>query len=465
MATLDYLRKLYMLKQLAESNKGNSLDTNQLEEDFLKFSSYLTKKALTVQMPRLYPLNGDEYKHFAAAQTALGFQGDALPRAIDISGAFDYNSKSEAMIFMSLEQLPADHYSKLRSYAVPLIEEVYTNGAALIQDFAIHEAVVGEIQARRGELDLREIRIFPERFSSGAYKLEVKLDTPSKTIKRFKELTDLLDEIAEDPKAKLLDPKRVERATAKAVGLRKFLGSLSRYEKPESQEFSVTTNSCIVRSEKGTRFYLYSPESDTNVIVYSGDPPFDNGSEPKNLLALTTHEHEQALEKLTELGFFEPSKIVLQQRIKALKRLYNTATRGKGKKEKGGEFEGLVEQLEKAKEFFDNIINPEMRKKYILQQPAELLEFMIYPTSQDPVVHEILPRLSWNKALRTYHRTRKFMSKFEEADKEGRRTMLQGITANVFFANQQNNDVNVWLYTNHKQLCLNEGIEFKMIDS
>jgi hypothetical protein len=42
--------------------------------------------------------------------------------------------------------------------------------------------------------------------------------------------------------------------------------------------------------------------------------------------------------------------------------------------------------------------------------------------------------------------------------------MTAKIAGNLNFTNQQNNDVNAWLYRNYRELCIQEGISFKLID-
>ncbi len=97
-------------------------------------------------------------------------------------------------------------------------------------------------------------------------------------------------------------------------------------------------------------------------------------------------------------------------------------------------------------------------------QPAELLEFFVYPATNDPVVHELLPRMSWNASIREYHDTLGFMDRFEKASDKQRKDMLVQVKSNIMFSNQQNKNVNLWLFQNHKEFCERAGIKFKLME-
>ncbi len=73
------------------------------------------------------------------------------------------------------------------------------------------------------------------------------------------------------------------------------------------------------------------------------------------------------------------------------------------------------------------------------------------------------PEISWNTAVRNYHNTRRFIARFEAAEEPEKKQMLNDVISNVTFMHQQNNDVNLWLYQNYRQLCVNDGIEFEVI--
>jgi hypothetical protein len=90
---------------------------------------------------------------------------------------------------------------------------------------------------------------------------------------------------------------------------------------------------------------------------------------------------------------------------------------------------------------------------------------MVCPEQDDPVLHELLPKLSWNSSLRGYHDTRSFRERFAKSDEHARAALLTGISSNLFFNYQQNNDANTWLYANHRELCEKQGLRFREIQS
>lgn len=461
MTRLDDLRNLYLLKKL---NDGpDKLDTNSLEQDFLTFSRYCQGKVLCVQPPKLYPLQGDQPEQVRLALEALGITA-AAPESIDVSGAFDRHTLDDIMIFVSLQQITADHYESSRSYLHPLIEKIYTTGAQLVRDFAVNEVLVGRVVRKCGKLDLKEAHLFPEKFSCGPYKLSVELDTPAKTVNGFMHFIEMIGDFEAAPQ-NILAPQKIGEAVKSAVSLRTKLGSLSRYDRPSTQSFEAETNSCVVRDDVNTFFYLYSPECKTNILVYFGESPFAPGRQPKELLVLRGKEHQYSLAKLVELGVFKPSPAVLQERIAALDNVYESVARSSGTIVCSDEFGQLRKELVKAQKFYEGVHNEEMRRQFVARAVPEGLEFMVYPATNDPIVHELLPRLSWNKAVRLYHNSDRFIKKFESGDETVRKQMLDELASCLMFSNQQNNAVNLWLYNNHNDFCVREGIVFDVKSS
>ncbi len=462
MSRLDYLRDLYALRQVS-SGVIAGFDTNRLANSFLAFSTCAPKKSLSVKLPKMYLLNGDQTKKYAEGLALLGLESIEAPRAIDISGAFDRHSLDDAIIIASLKQLGADQFCSTRAYLNPLLEKNYTEGAGMIRDFTIHEVLVGRIKRSQGDLELQDVPLFPERLTAGPYKLVVELGTPKRTVQRCMDLHAVLERMAKDSQDCILNPELVQNATAEAVDLRKRLGALSRYDAPKTRVFQAPTNSCVIRSRKNTLFYLYVPEHNKNVLVYFGESPFPEGNTPKDLLVFSGKQHQYALEKLLELGVFEPSQQVLKQRIKDVGEFYDNAVRGRGVAVKDSEINRLLDELKKADQYMNEVLNPDMRRTFVSRLSPEVCEFMIYPATNDPVVHELLPRLSWNKHVRTYNNTDKFMHVFESSNDVRRAEMLSEAVSNVLFRNWQNNDVNVWLYQNHKDFCVKNGIKFELI--
>lgn len=464
MEDINELRKLWKLKQLS-LGRTSWLNTNNLEKDFLSFSSLCNNRMLTVRPPKFYSLRGEEYDQFADVLKALNVNQVIPPDMVDISGMFDYSLNQDAVVFISPQQIHADHLSMYRSCLNPLIEKVYIEGNQLLKDFALHEALFGKVICKRGDLNVRETHLFPNKFTPGPYVLTTELETPNNTVKDFISLTDLIQDFFAHPKENILSPQKINEAAEKSIALRKNLGSLSRYATPKTQTFSVQTNSYVYIGIENDLFFLYSPENDKNVLVYFGKSQFAKETKVDNLTILMGKERHKTLHDLVELGFFKFSPLILDKRIEELTQLYERATRAADKSlvEEHPTYERLIQELKKIKNYYKEIINPTMVKNYALTLPPELLEFIVYPTTDDPVIHSLLPRVSWNKALRLYHNTPKFIDKFKLADEETMRSMLRSISSNIIFSHQQNNDVNYWLYKNYRQICAQEKIEFKIL--
>ncbi len=455
MTDLRDLQDLYRLREILNERQG--LDTNGLERDFLAFASCAGRQSLTVHPPRLYAPEGDEAAHLREALAWLGHAGE-MPAAIDISGAFD-RSPLDGMVLLSGRQLDADHIGPSRSYLNPLLERIYADISTLTE-FTVHEALVSRIACRRGELELREASIFPDRFSPGRYTLEVSLDTPSGTIRRLQGVHSLLEKMAREPCTTLLDPTKAEGAVDEALSLRSRLGALSRYTLPKEQRFSVETDSCVFDTADTDLFYLYAPATATNILVHFGEQPFKQ-RKPGCLTILDGGQHEYTLAELVRLGVYAPSIPVLTRRIKTLQQLQDGMARASGGAASGmSELQKLIGNLEKANEYMRGVVNEDMRREYVSRLSPELLEFMVCPASQDPVIHDLLPRLSWNAAVRRYSDTDRFMREFGEAGEERRAEMLKEAMANLSFTNQQNVSVNNWLYRNHQDFCSKSGITF-----
>jgi hypothetical protein len=128
------------------------------------------------------------------------------------------------------------------------------------------------------------------------------------------------------------------------------------------------------------------------------------------------------------------------------------------------DFNTLVKSLGNAEKYFQNVANNDMRMGYVLRQPDEILEFMVCPDDESPIIHELLPRLSWNKTMRNYHNAPAFIRKFEAENEQGRKKMLEEVYSSINFSNQQNNDVNLWLFKNYNKFCIESGVNFNVIN-
>jgi len=353
---LDYLKELAELGRIARGER-NPLNTTRLEEEFLAFSSCMPSGELSVRLPKLYMLGGTEKEHFVEVLKALNDERTKIPESVGISGCFEHRAGQDTLIFFSPNQLSADPFSSSVSYLLPLIERIYSDGATLIRDFAIHEALFGQVSCKRGELDLRELHLFPEKFEPGPYQLAIELDTPTKTVREFREVQGLLSSFESAPNS-LLDPEKVKETTTRALELRKRVGSLSRYE-ARAQTFSVETNSCVLRNRASTSFYLYSPTHGQNVLVYFGACPIQEASQLARLLVLDGNKQQHTLSKLVELDIFKPSLPVLEQRITDLTELWGAAIRAADTSLNGkhANFRELLERLKTAGAYFREVIN------------------------------------------------------------------------------------------------------------
>jgi len=463
---LQELRELQKLKDIALEQQGR-INTSQLEQDFVRFSSYSPKAALKVQLPKLYTIQGEEKTHIQQALVALGLQKEnappIFPKALDIAGEFEYHPSKEALLFVSPTQFRADHYSSVRSYLNPLVENIYSEKIALLRDFTKQEAVIGLIERKRANLNLEQIALYPHLFTSGPYELRVKLDTPTKMISAFCSLQQKIKELEQNPKQTMLQPKVVEKTTATALHLRNILGNLSRYEQPESQECIVATNSCIVRTTASTLFYLYAEKIQKNILVYFGEDPFTKKEKPSQLEVLAGEGQAETLHQLIKAGIYNVSLPLLQQRIREITQLYDVGKQNFPHESDHTDFNELLTKLTTIESYFQAVINPAARLKYIEKIDHELGQFMVCPASEDIVTYQLLPRLSWNESVRMYHQTLTFITKFQQAQELEKRAMLHKVISNMAFDSQQNKDVNVWLYQNHKSLCQEENILFEVI--
>ena len=444
MGILDDLKDLERLREFGQRGPNPSA----LEQEFLALSFHSPKPALTVREPKLYHIEGEERTHTAAALTSLGIT--TVPDAIDISGGFA-GMPADAVLFLAPSQLQADHSTRTRAYLPPLIEQVYS-ASRFLTDFTLHEVLAGTVVPKRGDLDLREVHLFPERFISGPYELTLSLETPAKTVQQFQRLDTLLRTLTAKPKERMLDPARVQEITELAVGLRQRLGALSRYQSPPGTFFRASVNSCVVQLPDTLLFFLYGKQ---NAVVHFGPTPFR--SDPRNLTVLSGDDGQHTLAELVAMGIYKPSQPVVVKRGADFAAASDQAIRAGASVPAG--YRTIAEGLTDTQTYFAEARNPQLRKNYALQHP-ELLEFLVCPASDDAVVHDLLPRLSQQPGMRRYHHTPTFIAQFTAADEPQRAAFLQEVAANLLFNNQQNNDVNVWLYQNHRAFSEASGITF-----
>ncbi len=456
---IKFLRDLLDLRKAV--NQPGSFDADKLVQDFLGFSLHTPKKALTVKLPEMYSLAESQKSHLDEALRQIGIA--EVPDEVDFSGTWE--GMDDYVFFSSIMQKDADHRSYERSSLDPLIGKVYNDGFQLLADFSVHEVLFGKVAAKSGNLNLEEVHIFPERFKAGRYELSAALDTPNNSIAKLTSLYNLLGGFERNPKAMLLNPEKVNEAVSNGLSLRSRLGALSRYAVPKSNYFSAETDAVIVRHDDTDLFFLFSKKLNKNMLVYFGNNPFSDRS-PAELMVLDGEMHQETLASLLNLGIFDVSSDVLDARLRNFEEAYDNAARAFSKPVQGiyPDFENFIAQLRDAQRYFTNVINPDARRSYCANFHPELLDFAAYPVSENPVFHLLLPRLSWNRAIRQYNSTRRFISGFEKADEDARKNMIGDVVSGILFANQQNNDVNCWLYQNHRDFCREAGINFEVLD-
>jgi hypothetical protein len=453
---IEYLRRIRNIKRGA-----GFIDTSKVENDFLYFSSRVGRGILNVTIPRQYILNGDDGKKIAEALKTSRIDLE-IPSEIGISGGFNGIANNQ-LFLVSPNQFNTDYSSHSRAYLTPLLIKIYGEGTKLLRDFTVHEALYGEVKCFSGELDLKDIGLFPEKFIPGKYKLSVEIDTPNSSVKKFVQLRKLMQELKENKEQFLKSENKVAEMTERILELRSVIGSLSRYEDVETNVFSSETDSCVIENERNNYFYLYNPQQNKNVLVYFGDSPISKT--PLDLNVINGEDRQSALASLLSFDFYKVSPAILDQRIKDLNAMYEGAARAEKRNISGehADFGKFLEKLKMNQRVIQDMANEEARKNFALTQPPEILEFLVCPSNENPVVHDLLTHLSWNTSLREYHDTRNFIQSFEKADKKTREKILKRAVYGISFANQQNNDVNFWLYQNYRGFCQSLGIEFNVL--
>jgi hypothetical protein len=440
---------IWNLKQIATGGKPS---LSSLEEEFIEYSLPSDRKGFLVRPPLMHKLAAEQTSRYSLALSSLGLDASGIDE-IDITGVVPSLQYNPEFIIISAQQLKADHCVGRRAYLTPLVEKVYSEGAELIRDFSIHEPLIGRVSARIGGIALSDLKK-TSSITPGPYTLSLTLDTPELTIKDFIGLYSTLDAIITDPKPSLLDPIQVKSITHRAITLRKRLGSLSRYRNPEGSTFEAETNSVQV----STGYYLYSPENNSNAFIYFGANPMQ--SVPPGI-TIIDGDRKDSLPKLMELGFYHASQGVLEERIAAFDRIEE---KGSGAMAHNG-ISYLVDELKKARSYFSQVLNPDMRDRFAIGMEEEILEYFVYPSSEDAVLHQLLPRLSYSKAIKRYHDPDNFVREFEAEDDHTRIRVLSEISSQIIFNNMQNLDTNIWLYRNHHEFCEANGFSFDVVQS
>jgi hypothetical protein len=291
----------------------------------------------------------------------------------------------------------------------------------------------------------------------------VELHTSNNTLDKICELDKLGKELKRNPEKNISDPKFLKKIVDLSTNLREVIGPPARYSVPKKKSIESNVNSCIVDYHGTKVYFLYEPQTNENVAVYFGRDIFNSGR-PRNLIVLNGEEYQDTLSRLLSLEMFKYSKNILNKKITVMRRMRDKAMRVSDDGKIDETYVNFLDSLESAESELSKIKNQSYLKKRLLSVEPELVEFMIYPAKEDPVVHELMNKLSWNSSLRRYHNTSLFISDFENADDEEKKYMLNEVQSNLLFNNQQNNDVNLWLYSTHHDFCDENKIKFNLIN-
>jgi hypothetical protein len=433
--SFNYLKDLEYLRRIS---RGGVPTLNQLESVFLGFSRQQDGIELTVIEPELYIIRGDEINHL---REAIGVTDVAkVPKILDNSGQYDAGKPHGDILIASATQYKAGPLNYLMTFLSPILEEVYIS--RLVQEFTLREVLVGQVTYQVSGKDITD---FPQRISPGPYEISAEFDTANNTIEQLKEFERLLGESQKEPKAAVLSPNRIDSMLELGLDLRDRIGALRRYEIPEHQSFFAKSNYVFTMSGQTQMFWLY--KNDLNILVYFGKNPYEE--EPIGIEVYDGND-SNTLRSLIVKGYYKPSEMLLEERIKFFSERDDSSD--------------IVHELSKAKRYFERFPSSIKRTEYILDSlPPELIEFVIYPNDDDPLLYLLLPRLSWSEELRQYHDSQRFISGFRSANAEKRKAMLNRIPA-PYFSHMQNNDVNLWLYQNHRELCENNGVNFRLVE-
>ena len=83
------------------------LDISRFEAEFARFSRFKPRPALRVKLPKVYPVRGEECRHYTKALEVLGLDASAPP-AIDALGHSVDLPLGDGIIVLSPAQLAAD---------------------------------------------------------------------------------------------------------------------------------------------------------------------------------------------------------------------------------------------------------------------------------------------------------------------------------------------------------------------
>lgn len=459
------LKKLQRLQKLGSlsSSSNKVFDTDKLEESFVLFSSFNKNHAIVVKDKQYYPLKNDELKQMKEVLSFIGKDETPIPRFVDFAGKYDLFDYSNRLIFFSPRQfVNNDLLTKDDFFLNPLLGKIYVKGNKLLKNFSINEAVTGEVTIKSGDLDLKQIQLFPHRFKKGPFTLEVTLDTPRHTVAKYIEVNNVLSNIKSTPKSTILDPNLIPSLADKVIDLRSTIGALSRYDAPDTQKFKETTNSCMLKNENTTSYYLYIPQTDENFLIYFGKNPFENKIKPSFLQIKNGAEYNTILPYFVKIGLYKASETLLESRLFDLTNAYSTIySQFAGSNDKDTTaISTLIRKLDEVKDYFSRFKGFEQQKAYVSSLDPSLIPFIVTPSTNDPVIDRLLPRLSWSKNIRDYHDTSSFIKRFNKGSDDERKSLLQDVKSNTLFLDRQNNDVNVWLYHNYKDYCENVGLTF-----
>ena len=459
-------------------------------------------------LPKMYTISGKQVTLYNQALASLDIGVELDPQktyTIDRTGfcpdlvfenegdlSLDYLGNN--FILISPEQNDSSVVNPKYSFLRRVLDETYKQFAAPLATFTKCEPIIGsisnEVIEEGVERFLKEER-YKDRDTIDVF---VEVDTPTKAISKFMELSEQVDAINADP-AVVTDAEALADAYNLAGELKTTHKKLADLRAPETERIGYQVE-CFRYGDENLELFYFEADKKPTFVFFARDPKVSGEIEDcftRAFTVLNGEDRSRLLSNLMDIGMVDYLvEFVESTRDQHTGEKSAAPSNGimgglkvlTGKKEselpeewhtlndvatvlRMSDSQQIALKVSEEYEVHGSTNDLEnMRGQFVRSLPAETKSQIVFPSSplEDRLVCDLISKSTPSEALSQYHHTQAFIQDFAQRNPDEAVEKLREVDSSITFEGQNNLLINLWLVNNHQEECKKAGISFYEIE-
>lgn len=366
-----------------------------------------------------------------------------------------------------------NNYSFLRPLLRTILDGKVKDTIAAITP---HEPVYGELESGL-ELLIKQLNFGASSIvDEGYFEVKLNLDTPTNAIKKISELRKTVLEVFGDNEGYLniLDYELEDKIVKSSQELIDIYGNITKLIigedsssliedifplKLQTNSYKYSTDEIDIYSFKNSKYiFIYFDKGEKTV--------HDNFIDSKRFLVLNGNESGKLLDFLKKQSLidYNLNEFYIDQTLKNIEKTEFKKYNSTADKDVTNGFSGLTKKQKnnipdvyyELQQISEDLKNRHVGNEalYMKNKSVEAKLALLFPKEKDPLIYEILGKLSKEETLMKYTwDTTGFKEEFMNAEPKQQKETLKQVMSNIIYQHQYNLSINSWLHDNYKPLC------------